>query len=171
MIKSQVKIKVGPEPWKELIQNASRAFVFFEIDKLSGSVNIIVFRFRRFEGMKALIERFLEHLRVERNASAHTIRSYASDLEQFRNFLWSTGLHRDEKKGDVSVEKIDHLAIRAYLSHLYRGHKKSSLARKLAAQRSFFRYLVEEGVLAAEPRGDRGHPEAGKELAHLPARG
>ena len=101
--------------------------------------------------MKELIERFLEHLRVERNASAHTLRSYASDLGQFRSFLWSAGFHRGGKKGDVRVEKIDHLAIRAYLSHLYRERKKSSLARKLAAQRSFFRYLVDEGVMKRSP--------------------
>ena len=61
-------------------------------------------------GMKELIKRFLEHLRIERNASDHTIRSYASDLEQFRAFLWSAGFHRDEKQGDVRVEEIDPVA-------------------------------------------------------------
>ena len=114
--------------------------------------------------MKELIERFLEHLRVERNASAHTIRSYASDLEQFRSFLWSEGFHRDEKKGDVRVEKIDHLAIRAYLSRLYREHKKSSLARKLAAQRSFFRYLVDEGLITRSPAEIVATPKQEKNL-------
>jgi len=111
-----------------------------------------------------LIERFLEYLRVERNASAHTLRSYSADLEQFRNFLLSSELHVDKKKGDVAVEKIDHLAIRAYLSHLYRGHKKSSLARKLAAQRSFFKYLVEEGLLAQSPAEIVATPKQEKPL-------
>lgn len=114
--------------------------------------------------MKELIERFLEHLRVERNASAHTLRSYASDLEQFRSFLWSAGFHRDEKKGDVRAEKIDHLAIRAYLSRLYREHKKSSLARKLAAQRSFFRYLVDEGLMKRSPAEIVATPKQEKNL-------
>lgn len=114
--------------------------------------------------MKELIERFLEHLRVERNASAHTIRGYASDLEQFRNFLFSFGTRRGGKRGDVAVEKIDHLAIRAYLSHLYRGSKKSSLARKLAAQRSFFRYLVNEGVLKQSPAEIVATPKLEKSL-------
>jgi integrase/recombinase XerC len=114
--------------------------------------------------MKELIERFLEHLRVERNASPHTLRSYASDLEQFRSFLWSAGFPRDEKKGDVRVERIDHLAIRAYLSHLYREHKKSSLARKLAAQRSFFRYLVDEGLIAQSPAEIVATPKQEKNL-------
>jgi len=114
--------------------------------------------------MKELIERFLEHLRVERNASNHTLRSYASDLEQFRSFLWSEGLHRDEKKGDVRVESIDHLAIRAYLSRRYRENKKSSLARKLAAQRSFFRYLVDEGLIKRNPAEIVATPKQEKNL-------
>jgi len=101
--------------------------------------------------MKALIDRFLDHLHIERNASVHTLRSYAADLEQFRNFLLSKELYTDGKTGDVPVEKIDHLAIRAYLSHLFRDCKKSSLARKIAAQRSFFRYLVGEGILPQNP--------------------
>jgi len=114
-----------------------------------------------------LIERFLEYLRVERNASAHTLRSYSADLEQFRNFLLSSELHVDKKNGDVAVEKIDHLAIRAYLSHLYRGHKKSSLARKLAAQRSFFKYLVEEGRLAQSPAEIVSTPKQEKPLPNF----
>ncbi len=114
--------------------------------------------------MKRLIGKFLEHLRVERNASPHTIRNYASDLDQFRSFLWSTGLHRDEKAEDISVEKIDHQAIRAYLSHIYREHKKSSLSRKLAAQRSFFRFLVNERVLERNPAEAVASPKLEKNL-------
>jgi integrase/recombinase XerC len=117
-----------------------------------------------FPGMKVLIEKFLEYLRVEKDASAHTLRSYGADLEQFRNFLRSSDLQVDKKSGDVAVEKIDHLAIRAYLSHLYRGHKKSSLARKLAAQRSFFKYLVEEGLLAQSPAEIVATPKQEKPL-------
>ncbi len=101
--------------------------------------------------MQELIDRFIETLRVERNSSAHTIRGYRADLEQFREFLLSSNRGIDDRTGDVAMEKIDHLAIRAYFSHIYRGHKKSSLARKLAAQRSFFRYLVDEGILAKSP--------------------
>jgi integrase/recombinase XerC len=114
--------------------------------------------------MKALIDRFLEYLRVEKNASVHTLRSYGADLEQFRDFLLSKGLGIDEQSGDVSAEKIDHLAIRAYLSHFYRGRKKSSLARKLAAQRSFFKYLVEEGFLAQSPAEIVATPKQEKPL-------
>jgi len=114
--------------------------------------------------MKALIDKFLEHLRIERNASAHTIRNYASDLEQFRNFLLSAHFQGDGKKRKVSVEKIGPLAIRAYLSHLYQDHKKSSLARKLACQRSFFRYLVNEGIIKKSPAEVVAAPKLGKSL-------
>jgi len=117
-----------------------------------------------FLGMKALSEKFLEYLRLEKNASPHTLRSYAADLDQFRNFLLARELYADPQSGDVSVKKIDHLAIRAYLSHLYRDHKKTSLARKLAAQRSFFKYLLEEGVLAQNPAEIVATPKQEKPL-------
>lgn len=119
--------------------------------------------------MRALIERFLNHLTVERNASPHTVRNYRSDLEQFRSFLEAAGMSRDKSTGEVSVQEIDHLTIRAYLSHLYRGRKKSSLARKLAAQRSFFRFLVDEGILRQSPAELVATPKQEKNLpAFLP---
>jgi len=117
--------------------------------------------------MKELIEKFIQHLRVERNASENTVRSYAADLYQFRDFLQSGGLPLDQEQGDIAVEKIDHLAIRAYLSHLYRSHKKSSLARKIAAQRSFFRYLVEEGKLSQSPAEIVATPKQEKPLPNF----
>jgi integrase/recombinase XerC len=147
------------------LRRVSEGCWLFAIDKMDESAKIT---FSDSEGsngsMKTLTGRFLEHLRVERNASAHTVRSYASDLEQFRNFLVSTGLQRNGGEEDVSVEKIDHLAIRAFLSHLYPGYKKSSLARKLAAQRSFFRYLVSEGILPQSPAEVVATPKLEKNL-------
>lgn len=101
--------------------------------------------------MKRLIGRFIEHLRVERNASAHTLRNYASDLEQLNAFLVSSAGQKDAPDGEVSLGKIDHLTLRAYLSLLHGQHKKSSVARKLASIRSFFRYLVGEGYISQNP--------------------
>jgi integrase/recombinase XerC len=100
--------------------------------------------------MKALIEKYRDHLRIERNASAHTIRNYGVDLEQFLDFLNEKNLARGAG-GEVAADKIDPLAIRAFLSSLYRDHKKSSLARKLATLRSFLKYLVQEGHLRRNP--------------------
>jgi len=114
--------------------------------------------------VKAFIEKFIDHLRIERNMSVHTLRSYAADLEQFRNFLISKEIFTGEKDGDVSVGQIDRLAIRAYLSHLFRQCKKSSLARKISAQRSFFRYLVAEGILKQNPAEMVSTPKQDKPL-------
>ena len=97
------------------------------------------------------MEKFLEHLRVERNASEHTLRSYASDLEQFYQFLISREAGAEGETRELPVEKIDPLTIRAYLNALHGQHKKSSLARKLATLRSFFRYLLDEGGITQNP--------------------
>ena len=64
-------------------------------------------------------------------------------------------------------DKIDHLAIRAFLSHLYRDHKKSSLGRKLAALRSFLRYLVQEGFLRQNPAEFVATPRQDKPLPNF----
>ena len=82
------------------------------------------------------------HLRGERNASPHTLRNYAADLAQFSHFLGPGTL----------LAAIDHIRIRQFLAELYtRGAKKSSVARRLAAIRSLFRYCVREGTVAANP--------------------
>src|SRR5829696_8169044 len=93
--------------------------------------------------MEKLIEQFLEHLRYERNVSAHTLRNYSSDLEQFIHFLTQDG-----KRKAPEVSEIDHLTIREWLAALHTAQKKkASIARKLAALRTFFQFLVREGVL------------------------
>jgi len=97
--------------------------------------------------MEKLIEQFLEHLRYERNVSAHTLRNYESDLEQFTHFLAP-----DQKTKLPDVSEIDHLTIREWMASLHSDQKKkSSIARKLAALRTFFQFLVREGVLELNP--------------------
>jgi integrase/recombinase XerC len=93
--------------------------------------------------MEKLIEQFLEHLRYERNVSEHTLRNYSSDLDQFFQYLT---LNNTRDAPDLSA--IDHLTIREWLASLHSAQKKkSSIARKLAALRTFFQFLVREGVL------------------------
>ena len=96
--------------------------------------------------MRAAAEAFLRHLERERNASPRTVRSYGLDLRQFV-------LHLDKELGrEARPEDVDHLLIRGFLAELHRrGLSKSSSARKLAALRSFFRYLCREGRLLANP--------------------
>ena len=92
------------------------------------------------------LENFLGHLQSERGFSPHTLRGYESDLRGFYTFLVDR-LGTDE----VRIEAVDHYIIRAFLSSLHSTLKKSSLARKLASIRSFFRYLVTTGRLKENP--------------------
>jgi integrase/recombinase XerC len=92
------------------------------------------------------IEKFVKHLRFERNASSHTIRNYQSDLDQFATYLQPPGVPAPP------LRQIDHLLIREYLGHLHDDKlEKSSIARKLASLRSFFRFAVREGMIERNP--------------------
>src|SRR3972149_1664186 len=100
--------------------------------------------------MQPAIEKFFGYLEKERNASPHTLRNYRSDLEQFRAYLAIP-----DRKGRVAeprLAEVDHLVIREYLGDLYsRQRQKTSVARKLAALRSFFKFCVREGLLEENP--------------------
>ena len=110
--------------------------------------------------MHNLIEQFLEHLRYERNVSSHTLRNYSSDLEQFLLFLTADG-----KRNAPEVAQIDHLTIREWLASLHTEQKKkSSIARKLAALRTFFQFLVREGLLELNPAKLVATPKLEKKL-------
>src|SRR5256714_9655050 len=110
--------------------------------------------------MQNLIEQFLEHLRYERNVSTHTLRNYSSDLEQFLQFLTA-----DEKRNAPDVSEIDHLTIREWMAELHSAQKsKRSIARKLAALRTFFQFLVREGMLEMNPAKLVSTPSLEKKL-------
>jgi integrase/recombinase XerC len=100
--------------------------------------------------MQKYIDDFIKHLRYERNASAHTLRNYESDLSQFYDHVAPP----DEKgnRREVDIRDIDHLTIREYMAALYdEKKKKSSIHRKVAALRTFFRFLCREGILEVNP--------------------
>jgi len=92
------------------------------------------------------LNQFLQHLKYERNVSPHTLRNYQSDLEQFRDHLFGI-----EKRQDIAVKDIDRLTIREWMAGLHGDHKKTSVARKLASLRTFFQFLIREGVLEVNP--------------------
>src|ERR1051326_2636839 len=116
--------------------------------------------------MEKLSEQFLEHLRYERNVSAHTLRNYASDLEQFLDFLDPSGAR---PRSLPDVKEIDHLTIREWLAALHSAQKKkASIARKLAALRTFFQFLVREEIVELNPAKLVATPRLEKKLpAHL----
>ncbi len=100
--------------------------------------------------MEDLIEQFGNYLRVERNLSPHTLRNYLSDLKQFQQFLRQEGLCQDKGK-KIKVQEVDHNVVRAYLGALAKVCRKSSIGRKLAALKGFFRYLVKEQHITRDP--------------------
>jgi integrase/recombinase XerC len=105
---------------------------------------------------------FLRHLR-ERNASPHTIKAYAGDLDIFAAYIGE----QDPKKHDW--KEINHLAIRGFLSHLYdKGLSKTSVARALAAVRSLYRWLAQEGVVEQNPAKLVSTPKLPKKLPRVP---
>ncbi len=128
-----------------------------------------------------LLTQFLEHLRYERNVSEHTLRNYASDLEQFLDYLSPAETKPGEKapakrtssqkrkRSEPNLNQIDHITIREWLSRLHTAHKKkTSIARKLAALRTFFQFLVREGVLEQNPAKLVATPRLEKKLpVHL----
>ena len=96
--------------------------------------------------LKQTINNFLEYLRSVKNSSPHTVINYGKDLEQFREYLSPPGLQAP------GVTKITHHMIREFVGHLHeQGLQKSSIARKLAALRSFLKYCVREGILKENP--------------------
>jgi integrase/recombinase XerC len=104
-------------------------------------------------------EAFLRHLEVERGASAHTRRGYATDLAQFAAFL-----------GDAAVQTIDTRLVRGWLAGLHRQRLDAvSISRKLAALRSFLKFLVRRGVLERNAaRAVRGPRLPKKLVSFLP---
>jgi integrase/recombinase XerC len=111
------------------------------------------------------IGQFLDYLTYERNVSANTIGAYRDDLESFVGFLCNDyfTMARDQ----IELGRIDHLAVRSYLAHLSRRKlARASVARHLSALRSFFKYLVREGVVEANPARTVSAPKREK---HLPS--
>ena len=103
--------------------------------------------------MKKQIEDFLVYLRAEKDVSPHTLKAYTQDLKEFEAFV--------EKK----PKDIDNLDIRTFLASLYhRNLMKSSIARKLASIRSFFKYLHREGYVRSNPAKLVSSPKVPKNL-------
>lgn len=113
--------------------------------------------------MEDLIEQYGAHLGGERNCSPHTLRNYLSDLRHFCRYLVAEGLCQDGNK-KIVVEEVDRQVVRAYLGSLVKNCRKSTIARKLAALKGFFRYLVDEKYLARSPLSVFSTPKQEKPL-------
>lgn len=113
--------------------------------------------------MEDLIEEYGAHLRLERNLSPHTLRNYLSDLKQFQQFLRQQGLCQG-KQEKIALEEVDRHVVRAYLGALAKVCRKSSIGRKLAALKGFFRYLVRERRISKDPLSGLAAPKQEKPL-------
>jgi integrase/recombinase XerC len=94
----------------------------------------------------------------QRNASVHTIKAYSGDLDEFASYA-----------GSRTWKQIDHVTIRGFLSRLYeKGLGKTSVARALAAVRSLYRWLAQEGVVEQNPAALVSTPKLAKKLPRVP---
>ncbi len=104
--------------------------------------------------MNRYIVKFINYLKIERNASPHTITNYLLDLKGFEDFL-----------AGQPLEKVDRLTLRKFLASLRKKeYAKSTVARKLATHRSFFKFLCREGYLTNNPTLAMVTPRLDKKL-------
>jgi integrase/recombinase XerC len=95
------------------------------------------------------LKAFLQFLALNRNASAHTVRAYESDLTQFIGYVAAAA---DLKKRDLDPSQLDRAALRGFLGELHKqGLSRATAARKLAAVRAFLRYLRREAIIDDDP--------------------
>jgi len=114
--------------------------------------------------MTSEIGDFLDYLTYERNVSINTVSAYRDDLESFIAFLVND--YTNSQREAIDLRTVDHLTIRAYLAHLARRKlARASMARHLSALRSFFRFLIREGVAEMNPARTVVTPKREK---HLP---
>ena len=118
--------------------------------------------------MQTLIDEYVRALVVEENASPHTVRNYASDLRQLRACLLEHRLALDDTGKDVAADRVDHLAIRAFMGDLLRHNSKNSVGRKLSAAKQFFRFLLRRGRITRDPTVGIATPKKRQQLpVHL----
>jgi integrase/recombinase XerC len=98
------------------------------------------------------IDCFLQTLAAEKGYSAHTIRAYGHDLMEFARYAGGEKeTAENHRSPSVAIDAIDNLTVRGYLGFLYRRNEKSTIARKLSALRSFFRFLVKHRLAEEDP--------------------
>jgi len=116
--------------------------------------------------VKEQLRSFLDYLRLNRNASPHTIAAYDSDLSQFLDFV---AADLKMARADLQPPHITLTAVRSYMADLYRqGQARSSVSRKLSALRTFSRYLRREGWIEGDPVALAAAPKREQKVpAHL----
>jgi integrase/recombinase XerC len=112
--------------------------------------------------MLTAIERFLRYLRVERNASTHTVKSYREDLTILADYF-SQALGRPVTPGELTPVEL-----RGFVAAMHdAGYAKTSVSRRLACLRSFFRFAQREGLVSVNPAKPLRNPRPDRKLPHF----
>jgi integrase/recombinase XerC len=112
--------------------------------------------------MHSAVSGFLQYLKIERNCSSLTIKSYGEDLDSIAEYF------RDFAGGIPQVGDITIASLRGYVAYLHEcEYSRSTMARRLACLRSFFRYCCREQLVAANPAKALRTPRAGRRLPHF----
>lgn len=112
--------------------------------------------------MRTAIDRFLKYLRVERNASPLTLKSYREDLELLAGYL------EEARSGPIEPHEITTLDLRGYVSSMHAAdYARTTIARRLASMRSFFRFGQREGWAKTNPARPLRNPRKGRSLPHF----
>src|SRR4030066_34575 len=107
--------------------------------------------------MQEVFNRYIAYLEAERNVSAYTVRNYTNDLMEFFGFVHDRGID--------TLKDVNKQTLRSYLAQLMeQKYAKSSIARKLSAIRSFYRYLMREDLISASPAATTVSPRLDKRL-------
>ncbi|MBT8371977.1 MAG: tyrosine recombinase XerC [Desulfobacterales bacterium] len=122
--------------------------------------------------IKQLIKSFIESLAAEKGYSENTCRGYRNDLNEFINYLTQSRIQENQRprfSDQIGIDEVDSISIRGYLGYLHKRNKKSTIARKLSAVRSFFKFLVRQGVVEDNPADTILTPKQGKTIpGYLP---
>jgi len=112
--------------------------------------------------MQATVQAFLRHLRIERNASELTLKSYSDDFESFYDYL-------QDRLGRIpEVEDLTINVLRGYVTYLHEcEYARSTIARRLACLRSFFKFTTREGITTSNPAKALRTPRTGRKLPHF----
>lgn len=112
--------------------------------------------------MQPAAQRFLQYLRIERNSSPLTLKSYSEDFESLYDYF------RERNGGVPEADQITVVQLRGYVAYMHEcQYSKSTMARRLACIRSFFKFCSREGIVAANPARALRTPRAGRRLPHF----
>ena len=119
--------------------------------------------------LSELIDFYIKALKTQKGYSEHTVRNYRSDLEQFLGFLREKDAGEAKTEQEPAIESIDFLAIREYFSNLFSAARRTTVARKMSALKSFFSFLEKRGLIINNPAADLTAPRQEKYIpTYLP---